>query len=86
MKEFLQQWKESIIVPIYNNGDTSDCTIQAHPYFKFYAKLYQIFFPQGLCTHVDETIVDHQCVFRCNMSTVDQILHSSDTGEMMEVQ
>jgi hypothetical protein len=40
-----------------------------------------------LSPYVDEIIGDHQCGFRRNRSTTDQIfLHSSNTGEEMGAQ
>jgi hypothetical protein len=37
-----------------------------------------------LTPYVDEVIGDHQCGFRRNRSTADQILHSLDTREKLE--
>jgi hypothetical protein len=69
-EELPQQWKESIIVPIYKKGDKTDCN--------YYRAAYKILFNillARLTPYVNEIIGDHQCGFRHNRSTMDQIFY-----------
>jgi len=74
-EELSKEWKTSIIVPIYKKGDKSDCNnyrrISLLP--TCYKVLSNILLTR-LSVYVDEIIVDHQCGFRRNRSTLDQIL------------
>jgi hypothetical protein len=69
-----KQLKESIIVPIYKKGDKTDCsnyrgiTLLSTSY-----KVSSNIFLSRLTPYVDEIIGDHQCGFRRNISTTDQI-------------
>jgi hypothetical protein len=87
-EELPDQWKESIIVPIYKKGDKTDCS--NYPEISLLSTSYKILsniLLSRLSPYVDEIIGDHQCGFQRNRSTMDQIfLHSSDTGEKMGVQ
>jgi hypothetical protein len=68
------QWKESIIVPIYKKGDKTDCSNYLG--ISLLSTLYKILsniLLSRLTPYVDEIIGDHQCGFRCNRSTTDQI-------------
>jgi hypothetical protein len=56
-------WKKSIIVSVHKKGDNTDCSNYLH------TKLYWISFSYT----TDEIISDHQCRFRRNRSTTDQI-------------
>jgi hypothetical protein len=73
-EEMPDQWKESIIVPIHKMGDKTDC-INYHGIslisisYKILSKIPLL----QLSPYVDEIIGDHQCGFRCNISTTDQI-------------
>jgi len=60
-----QQWKESIIVPIYKMGDKTDCINCSGMSLlqTTYKILFSILVPR-LTTYVDEIIGDHQCRFR----------------------
>jgi len=41
--------------------------------YQLHTKLYPIFLPQGVTSYVGEIMWDHQCGFRSNRSTNDQI-------------
>jgi hypothetical protein len=73
-EELPQKWKESIIVPIYKKGEETDC----HNYrgisllttaYKILSNIVLV----RLTPYVNEIIGDHQCGFRRNRSTMDQI-------------
>jgi hypothetical protein len=72
--ELPDQWKESIIVPIHKKGDKTDCnnycgiSLLSTSY-----KILSIILLSRLSPYIDEIIGDHQCGFRCNRSTADQI-------------
>jgi hypothetical protein len=68
------QWKESIIVPIYKKGDKTDCSnnLRMSLLSTSYKMLSNIILSR-LSTNVDKIIGDHQCGFRRNRSTNDQI-------------
>jgi hypothetical protein len=46
-EELAEQWKESIIVPIYKKGDETDYSHYRRISYKLHAKFYPISFPQG---------------------------------------
>jgi hypothetical protein len=46
-KELPQQWKESIIVPIYKKGDKIDCSNYRGVLLVLCTKYYLVFFSQG---------------------------------------
>jgi sorting nexin-29 len=84
-EEFPEQWKESIIVPIYEKGDNKmDCSnYRGISLLSTSFKILSNILLSRLTPYVDEIIGNHQCGFRHNRS---DILHSSDTGEEMGVQ
>jgi hypothetical protein len=57
-----KQWKESITVPIYKKGDTTDCS-----------NYRGISLLSRLTPYAEEIIGEHQCGFRRNRSTTDLI-------------
>jgi len=69
-----EEWKESIIVPIYKKGDKTDCSncrgISLLP--TTYTILSNILLSR-LTPYAEEIFGDHQCGFRRNMSTTDHI-------------
>jgi hypothetical protein len=73
-EELPEQWKESIIVPIYKRGDKMDCnnyrgiSLPSNSY-----KILSNIILSWLTPCADEIIGDHQCGFRLNRSTTDQI-------------
>jgi hypothetical protein len=69
-----EKWKESIIVPIYKKGDRTDCSnYQGTSLLSTSYKILSNILLSRLTPYVDEIIGDHQCGFRRNQSTIDQI-------------
>ena len=73
-EELPNEWKESIIVPIYKKGDKTDCNncrgISLLP--TMYKGLSNILLLR-LIPYAEEVIGDHLCGFRRNRSTTDHI-------------
>jgi hypothetical protein len=75
-EELPQQWKVSIIIPIHKKGDKTDCNnylgisllLTAH-------KILSNILLARLTPFVNEVTGDHQCGFRRNRSTTDQIFY-----------
>ncbi|KAJ4444213.1 hypothetical protein ANN_06004 [Periplaneta americana] len=74
-KEIVQeQWKESIIVPIFKKGDKTNCSnFRGISLLLTSYKILSNIILRRLTPYVDEIIGDHQCGFRRNRSTIDQI-------------
>jgi hypothetical protein len=73
-EELPDQWKESIIVPVHKKGDKIDCN--NYPGISLLSTRYKILsniLLSRLSPYIDEIIGDHQCGFRRNRSTTDQI-------------
>ena len=75
MDELPEEWKESIIVPIYKKGAKRDCInyrgISLLP--TTYKTLSNILLSR-LTPYAEEIIGDHQCGFQRSRSTADHIL------------
>jgi hypothetical protein len=68
------QWKESIIVPIHKKGGKTDCNnYRGTSLLSTSYKILSNILLSRLIPYVDEIIGDHQCGFRRNRSTTDQI-------------
>jgi hypothetical protein len=68
------QWKESIIVLIHKEGDKTDCNnYRGISLLSTSYKMLSNILLSRLVPYKDEIIGDHQCGFRCNRSTTDQI-------------
>jgi hypothetical protein len=68
------QWKESIIVPVHKKGDKSDCSnYRVISLLSTSYKILSNILLSRLRPYIDEIIGDHQCGFRRNRSTTDQI-------------
>jgi hypothetical protein len=81
-EELPQQWKESIIVPIFMKGDNTDChNYQGISLLSTACKILSNILLARLTPYVNEIIGDHQCGFRRNTSTTDQIFHISQILE-----
>jgi hypothetical protein len=68
------QWKESLIVPIHKTGDKTVCN--NYRGISLLSTSYNILsniLLSRLSPYTDEIIGDHQCGFRRNRSTTDQI-------------
>jgi hypothetical protein len=75
-EESPQQWKESIIVPIYKKGDKTDCNnYQGISLLLTAYKILSNILLARLTPYVNEIIGDHQCGFCYNRSTTDQIFY-----------
>jgi hypothetical protein len=71
-----QQWKESIIVPIHKKGDKTDCNnYRGMSLISTAYKIVSSILLVRLSPYVNEIIGDHQCGFRRNRSTTDQIFY-----------
>jgi hypothetical protein len=72
-QELPDQWKESIIVPVHKMGDKTGCNNYRGK--SVLSTSYKILsnILSWLSPYIDEIIGDHQCGFRCNRSTTDQI-------------
>ncbi|PNF20106.1 hypothetical protein B7P43_G04793 [Cryptotermes secundus] len=73
-EQLLDQWKGSIIVPVHKKGDKTDCSNYRGISLlsTSYKNLSNILLSR-LSPYVDEIIGDHQCGFRRNKSTTEQI-------------
>jgi hypothetical protein len=71
-----QQWKESIIVPIYRKGDKTDCNnYRGISLLSTAYKILSNILLARLIPYVSEIIWDHQCGFCHNSCTTDQIFN-----------
>jgi hypothetical protein len=73
-EELPQQWKESIIVPIYKKGDKTDCNNYRGILSTAYKILSNILLAR-LTPQINEIVGDHQCGFHHNRSTMNQIFY-----------
>ncbi|KAJ4451753.1 hypothetical protein ANN_03224 [Periplaneta americana] len=67
-----EQWKESIIVPIFKKGDKINCSNFRGISLLLTYKILSNILLRRLTPYVDKIIGDHQCGFRRNRSTIDQ--------------
>ncbi|PSN29056.1 hypothetical protein C0J52_27128, partial [Blattella germanica] len=68
------EWKESVIIPIYKKGDKTVCNNYSG--ISLLSTSYKILtniLVSRLTPYIDEIIGDYQCAFRRNRSTIDQI-------------
>ena len=84
VKEALpNEWKESIIVPIYKKGDKTDCNnYRGISLLSTSYKIQTNILVSRLTPYIDDIIGDHQCGFRRNRSTIDQIFSIRQILEM----
>jgi hypothetical protein len=76
-EELPQQWKESVTMPIYIKGDKTDYN-NNYKEISLFSTAYKILsniLLARLTPYVNEIIGDHQCGFRRNRSTTDQIFY-----------
>jgi hypothetical protein len=72
-EELPQQWKESIIVPIYKMGGKTDCNnYRGTSLLSTAYKILSNILLAGLIPYVNEVTGDHQCGFRVDRSTTNQ--------------
>jgi hypothetical protein len=82
-EEFPQQWKESIILPIYKKGDKTDCNNYRGISFSSTAcKLLSKILLARLTPYFNEIIGVDQRGFRRNSSTIDQIFYIRQTHSL----
>jgi hypothetical protein len=75
-EELPQQWKVSIIVPIYKKGDKTDCNnYRGISLLSTAYKILSNILLARLTPYVNEIIGDYQCGFCRNRSTMDQIFY-----------
>jgi hypothetical protein len=75
-EELPQQWKEYIIIPIHKTGDNTDCkNYRGISLLSTAYKIVSNIFLARLTSYVNEVLGDHQCEFRLNRSTTDQIFY-----------
>jgi hypothetical protein len=73
-EELPEQWKESIIVPIYKKGDETDCSnYQGISLLSTSYKILSNILLSRLIPYVGEITGDNECGFRRNLSSTDQI-------------
>jgi hypothetical protein len=71
------QWKKSIIVPVHKKSDKTDCSsYRGISLLSTSYKILSIILLSILSPYTDEIIGDHQCGFRRNRSTTDQIFYT----------
>jgi hypothetical protein len=71
-EELPEQWKESVILPIYKKGDKTDC--DCYQSMSLSLTAYQILsnlLLDRLTSHMEEIFVAHQSEFLHNRSTTD---------------
>jgi len=69
-----EEWKESIIVPIYKKGDKTDCSnYRGISLLPTTYKIVSNILLSRLTPYAEETIGDHECGFRRSRSTTDHI-------------
>jgi hypothetical protein len=75
-EELPLQWKESIVVPIHKKGEKTDCSnYRGISLLSTSYKILSNILLSRLIPHADEIIGYHQCGFRRNRSTTDQIFY-----------
>jgi hypothetical protein len=75
-EELPHQWKDSIVVPIHKKGDKTDCSnYRGISLLSTSYKILSNILLSRLIPYADEIIGDHQCGFRRNRSTTDQIFY-----------
>jgi hypothetical protein len=73
-EQLSDQWKESIIVPIHIQADKTECNnYHGISLLSTSYKMLSNILLSRLSPYVDEIFGDHQCGFRHNRSTTDQI-------------
>jgi hypothetical protein len=75
-EELPHQWKESVVIHIHKKGDKTECSSYwgISLLLASYKILSNILLSR-LIPYADKIIGDHQCGFRCNRSTTDQIFY-----------
>jgi hypothetical protein len=75
-KELPHQWKESIVLPIHKKGDKTECSnYRGILLLSTSYKISSNILLSRLIPYADEIIGDHQCGFRRNRLSTDQIFY-----------
>jgi hypothetical protein len=75
-EELPHQWKESIVVPLHKKGDKTGCSnYRGISLLSTSYKILSNILLSRLIPYADDIIGDHQCGFRRNRSTADQIFY-----------
>ena len=75
-EELPEEWRETIIVPIYKRGDKRDCSnYRSILLLPTVYKILSIILLSWLTPYAVEITGDHQCGFWCNRSTTDHIFY-----------
>jgi len=73
-EELPEEWKWSIIVPIYKKGDKTDCSnYRGISLFPTTYKILSIILLSRVTPYAEEIIGDHQCGFQRNRSTTGHV-------------
>jgi len=73
-EKLLEDWKESIIVPIHKKGDKTDCNnYRGISFLPTTYKILSNILLSRLIPYAKEIIGDQQCGFRPHRSTIDHI-------------
>jgi hypothetical protein len=72
-EELPQQWKESVIKPVYKKGDKTDCNCRMILLLATTYKILSNILVSRLIPYVYEIVGDHQCGFQYSRSTTDKI-------------
>jgi len=73
-EELPEEWKESVIVPIYKKGDKADCSnCRGMSLLPTMYKILSNILLSRLTAYAEEITGDHRCGFRPNRSTADHI-------------
>jgi hypothetical protein len=76
-EELPHQWIESIVVPVHKNGDKTDCSnYRGISLLSTSYKILSNILLARLTPYADEIMENHQCGFRRNRSTTDQIFYT----------
>jgi hypothetical protein len=81
MKELLDQWKKSIVVPIHKRGDKIIVGYHYHQLHKISSNIFLL----SLSLYKDEIVRDHQCEFRRNRSNTDHVSYVCQTTKKMGI-
>jgi sorting nexin-29 len=85
-EELPRRWKESIVVPIHKKGDKTDCSnYRGISLLSISYNILSNILLSRLIPYADEIIGDHQCGFRRNRSSTDQIFYIRQILEKMWV-
>jgi len=73
-EKLLEEWKESIVVPIHKKGDKTNCNnYRGISLLPTTYKILSYILLSKLIPYAKEIIGDHQCGFRRDESTIDHI-------------